>query len=74
MAKQLRPLPVIESITVENTCPVCGEANWFSLKDLEVFGQYECQQCHAGVPLSSQEARELRDRIMDKFSELIRLG
>ena len=74
MAKQLRPLPLLESTTVEQACPVCGAANWLSLTAIGASDQYECQQCHAEVELSPEDATELRGRITMKFAELIRLG
>ncbi|TNC66298.1 hypothetical protein [Rubellimicrobium roseum] len=74
MAKQARPLPVMESITVEQICPICGEANWLSLKDVEGSDQYKCQQCHAAVQLVPEDASDLRDRIARKFADIIRLG
>jgi predicted RNA-binding Zn-ribbon protein involved in translation (DUF1610 family) len=74
MAKPLRPLPVMENITVEHACPLCGEVNRLSLKDIEASDYYKCQNCHGAIPLSPEEVGELRERITHKFADMIRLG
>jgi phage FluMu protein Com len=70
----LRPLPDLNSITVEQPCPVCDEKNWISLKEVDATEGYECQRCHAVTHLSASEEADVRDRIAHKFSEIIRLG
>lgn len=74
MAKPRNPLPIMENITVEHACPVCGAVNRFSLKDIEASDHYECQNCHSAVPLSPEEVGRLQEMIAHKFTEMIRLG
>jgi len=69
----LRPLPDMERIVVEQPCPLCGETNRLSLKDIEATAGFECQACHAAVHLSREEVSDVRDRIAHKFAKAIRL-
>lgn len=74
MAKPLRPLPVMENIAVGHACPLCGEVNRLSLKNIEASDAYECQNCRGALSLSPEERREIREKITYKFAEMIRLG